>query len=131
MGKNTLNTTKLTGDVVNGESLMRIIAKSGDRNMLTWVHYQIALLNFIFGDVDRAAEEIKMARPLTLTPFSSVEVGFVVMLDGLIHLAPGKHESMSRARMMHPYPEKSFKKSTKSLVEVSLPPSGRTGSAHR
>jgi histidine kinase len=98
MGKNTLCRTKLTGDVVNEESLVRIITKSGDQNMLTWVHYQIALLNFIFGDFDRAAEEINMARPLTLTPFSSVEVGFVVMLDGLIHLAPGKHESISTAR---------------------------------
>jgi tetratricopeptide (TPR) repeat protein len=98
MGKNTLSTTKLTGDIVNEESLVRIITVSGDQNMLNWVHYQIALLNFIFGDFDRAATEIKMARPLTLTPFSSVEVGFVVMLDGLIHLAPGEHESISRAR---------------------------------
>ena len=109
---------------------MRIITKSGDQNMLTWVHYQIALLNFIFGDFDRAAEEINMARPLTLTPFFKCRSRFRGDAGWVDSLGSRETRIDINGKKMYPYTEKSVKKGTKSFVEVPVSPPGRTSSAY-
>lgn len=98
MGKNTTNTVVLTGDVVEEETLLRDIKSTHTLYMAYWVHYQIATLCYIFGDYTRASCHIIQARVLTKNPFSSVEVAFVILLDALIHLAPGSHQSMGTAK---------------------------------
>jgi hypothetical protein len=69
-----------------------------DKRMSMWSNYDNAFLCYVLGDFDGAAEEIVKTRPLSWRMFSNIESSFVVMLDGLIHLSPGRHRSVSTAR---------------------------------
>jgi tetratricopeptide (TPR) repeat protein len=98
MGKNTTYITSLTGDIISEEEAIRILEESKNQHLLLWLHYQISYLCYIFGYFQKASSEIKKSRPMLSLPFSSVELSFVVMLDGLIHLSPGKHRSLSTSK---------------------------------
>jgi tetratricopeptide (TPR) repeat protein len=98
MGKNTSHVTALTGDLISEENAISILREAKNQIFLQWVHYQISLLCYIFGNFERAATEIKKAQPIISFALASVEVSFVIMLDGLIHLSPGKHRSFATAR---------------------------------
>ena len=98
MGKNTLHITSLSGDIISEEDAISILRDSRSQNLLYWLHYQISYLCYVFGNFERAATEIKKSQPLISFAFTSVEVSFVIMLDGLIHLTPGRHRSIVTAR---------------------------------
>jgi hypothetical protein len=90
MGKNA--------DQVKKERTSQSCRNMHDKRMSVWSDYHNAFLCYVLGDFDRAAEEIIKTRPLTWRMFSNVESSLVVMLDGLIHLSPGRHRSVSTAR---------------------------------
>jgi tetratricopeptide (TPR) repeat protein len=98
MGKNTSHITSLTGDIISEEDAISFLRESKNKMLLPWLHYQISYLCYVFGSFERAATEIKKAQPLISFAFTSVEVSFVIMLDGLIHLTPGRHRSIITAR---------------------------------
>lgn len=90
MGKNI--------DQVGREYSSQSFTNMLEKRMSMWSNYHTAFLRYLLGDFDGAAEEIIKSRPLTWKMFSNVESSFVVMLDGLIHLSPGRHRSVSTAR---------------------------------
>jgi hypothetical protein len=98
MGKNVDHRTKNTGNFGTVECSLQGMKKSHDQRMEMWGNYLNAFLCYVFGDFARASEEIIKARPLVSRMFSNVESSIVVMVDGLIHLSPGRHRSVSIAR---------------------------------
>ena len=91
-------TNERAGGVVREERISKCMTNVHARRMSLWANYHSAFLCYIFGAFEKAADEIKEARPLALRMFSSVDSRFVVMLDGLIHLTPGRHRSANTAR---------------------------------
>jgi tetratricopeptide (TPR) repeat protein len=98
MGKNTPHLMNLTGDIISEDDAINILLESQNHILIPWLHYQISFLCYIFGNFQRAAIQIKKAQTITSFALANVEVNFVIMLDGLIHLTPGKHRSIFTAR---------------------------------
>lgn len=98
MGKNTRHTTTLSGDIVEEEAIIQQVVKSNNENMLLWIHYHKANLNFLFSDFDTAALEITKARKLTRVPFANVEASLIYFIDGMAHLVSARHRSIPTAK---------------------------------
>jgi tetratricopeptide (TPR) repeat protein len=97
-GENVDHTKETAMDGRSVECASQSMTNMEDRRISIWANYHAAFLSYVFGDFVRAAELIKNARPLASRMFPNVESSFVVMLDGLIKLTPGRHRSVYTAR---------------------------------